>query len=310
MLAIDVACSTEYGTESTPPADSLAPGCAPAVPNGWHGPLVAFEASGAAASQALPDCPASFTSAFDGKSDPEPSTGCACSCAASGPYICKDPAFDFYSDAACTTHCGAAGQFAPTTCAAFDKVSCPATPYVKIADAKPTGASCMPSATPPDPASWTKTARLCQAGADTARCPQGQIDAPVAPAPYDSSRVCIASLGKLACPPEYPDAHVYFDATSIVDARRCKACTCGDIKGGCGGQVKVSDKGCQESSWPTSFKDLIDIPASCFLLTSQYEKTLVYAPPQSSGGMCDPSGGGVEGDVGGTSLSVCCRTRG
>ena len=309
-VAIVSACSTDYGSDAPAGPVVTAAGCAPAVPNGWHGPLVLFEASGAGAAQPLPDCPSSSTSAFEGKSDPAPSTGCACSCAPSGAFICKDPVFDFYTDSTCNTHCGAATQIAPTTCSTYDKTSCPGAPYVKIGDAQATGASCAPSTTPPDPASWTKTSRLCQpTSTDSSTCPVGQVGAPAATPPYDTSRVCIASLGKLACPPEYPEAHVYFDATSIVDARRCKTCACGDVKGGCGGQVKFSDKNCTESSWPTSFKDVVDIPTSCFALTNIYEKTLVYSAPQKSGGTCDPSGGGVEGDIGGTSLSVCCRGR-
>jgi hypothetical protein len=120
--------------------------------------------------------------------------------------------------------------------------------------------------------------------------------------------VCIASLGKLTCPAEYGESHVYLDPASIVDARRCKPCSCGGGQGACGGTLPMSDKACSAGQFDV--KETLTSPGACVKLSSSYTKSVMYAePPGLTGATCEPSGGGIDGDVGGTSLTVCCRRR-
>lgn len=294
---------------------STTPGvvCVPPVPEGFQGPLAIYETPGTPPT--LPGCNDKFAQPRDLAASPDgPPGACTCACEPQGQYTCADPVLTLFSDATCTTACGpAGGQAVPlkdgTTCKPLTKGNCPTTMYGKLTDARPVGAPCTPKTVdPPRPFEWGGSARLCSAvaGSVSASCPPGRIPAPAPELPFDPGNLCIAGASQDTCPADYPAKHTFYDPNQLVDTRACKACSCGDPKGACGGSYTASDKsdctgGVRSSTVPNTVctKDIVKDSTTSF----------AYVPAASATDViCEPAGGGSQGElVTGKPLTVCCR---
>lgn len=308
---------TDGGTAPGPSGldPSTTPGvvCVPPVPEGFQGPLAIYEAPG---TPALPDCNAKFTPAYDVAANPDgPPGGCSCACEPQGQYTCANPVLTLFTDATCNTPCGPiGGQPVPAkngnTCLAIDRGSCPTTTYEKLSDAKPSGAPCVPKTVdPPAPFKWGGSARLCSAisGIVTASCPPGKIAAPAPELPFNAGNLCIASSSQDVCPPDYPAKRTFYDPKQLVDERSCKACSCSEPKGACGGSFLGSDK-----SDCTGGTRVVPVPSTACTkddLAKDSTTSFAYTPAGPATGVtCEASGGGSQGGLAtGKPLTVCCR---
>jgi hypothetical protein len=342
LVAVATSCASIWGFEDArdrdpgpvdeagvpiPQADRIepapnAPGvvCVPPPPEGFQGPVAIFEGNGAPA----PACLSRYVPTYDGVDKPNAPAGtCTCQCTPpTAGLTCSGPIANLFSDAACTVPCGTANQKVPTMnasanggCGDWNQAGCGTGPYIRFTSPEIAGGSCTPAvAGPPPKATWSANVRLCGPAPDvTAACPSGKLPTAVTVLPYEPGNYCIVSRTANTCPTAYPAKRTYFDPDTVDDTRACNACTCGSLKGTCGGYAKTADTA---SSCGGGEEDTPGLPASCFAPGGNNKSfgygggtssaTTLPAPPTNVS--CEPSGGGPTGAFTPTApLTVCCR---
>jgi hypothetical protein len=345
-LGLVTACASIWGFEEArelepgsvdeagvivPPADRIepapdAPGivCVPRPPEGFQGPVAIFEGRGSPP-PAPPACIARYVPTYDGAHEPNaPPGACTCQCtppAAAG-LTCSEPIANLFKDAACKDPCGTPNQVVPTMnaaatsgCGDWNENGCSGTVYASFTAAQIKGGACTPSVTgTPSPPAWSANVRLCSPAADvTAACTGGKIPTAVTVLPYEPGNYCILSRTVALCPSAYPAKRTYFDPDKFDDTRTCNSCSCGAVKGTCGGYVKTADTA---SSCMGGERDTPALPATCFQAGGNngafgYGGGLPgapTAPTPPTNVSCDPSGGGPKGTFTPSApLTVCCR---
>jgi hypothetical protein len=302
------------GDDSIVPAPN-APGvsCVPPAPLGWQGPLAIVEVTGTPLPTS-PSCLSGYKLVYDGNAEPDAPAG-ACTCSCTPPSLaslkCASPTGTFYSDPTCLVPCSQA-QTVPTPpatnsgCQAFSVLAtCATTKYVKVEDAVPTGGSCTAVTNgTPKPLSWNKAVRLCGPAGVTATCPGTKVPIVTPVLPYDPGNFCIVSRSDQACPTAYPQKRTYFDSDKVTDTRGCGTCSCGAVKGTCGGGMITIDTPASCSGGVTN----ISVPAGCATVKSSNKGWGYTAPGTPSNVSCEGAGGGPTGTFHANApINICCR---
>jgi hypothetical protein len=164
----------------------------------------------------------------------------------------------------------------------------------------------LPSAAPPEPATWNTAAVVC-VGKPSGLCSDpGETCAPVVPDPSPGFRVCIVREGDRACPEGWSDKHVFFD--HVNDDRTCSPCTCSAPAGSsCAGSISVFKE--SDCSSPLLMLSLDATGPSCVsvpsgsALGSKSAGPVTYTP-----GTCASGGGESLGATAPAEPSTfCCR---
>jgi hypothetical protein len=284
--------------------------CIPAVPAGWTGPTVLFDATSAGApAPAAAPCPASpqyANDAYDGHASPFPEGTCSCTCGAAS-ATCGGPTVTVYQDSQCASACVTVPNVSACAkgCASSTALSAAVT-----ANPAPSGGSCPASVVnaivPWNPATgWTTTGRACGASRTVGQggCAANQVCAD-APPSSTLQAWCVYQSGIVSCPAGYPQQHVYFAGGS--DARTCTGtCTCGSPTGVTCTIQSVSVSATSDCAAPATFASTAINQCNGNLAATARNVT---ASVSASGGQCAASGsaavaGAVTPD---TPTSVCC----
>lgn len=218
----------------TPPA----PGdptraCVPKAPDGWQGPLVIFEGSGAP----LPTPPACLEGykpepVYDGFGGfVAPDVACTCECLAPTGGSCSAKAA-FFTDKDCTQPCstptltyvsGAACAPAPEPCQFGKTTAVTMQPGTCAANIKAKQPKIAPT--------FTTISRVCAAldAPQQGSCPADRVATPKTSLPFNTGAYCIARTGAEACPETYPNRRVYYRNDAVFDDRDCD-CACGSAQ--------------------------------------------------------------------------------
>jgi hypothetical protein len=287
-----------------PPYDASGCGagaaCAPAVPNGWTGPLVLWEGSGTAQS-----CATGFSPAFSGGSNAAmPSAQCTCNCGPPTGVTCSAPTLTF--DKNChNMKCGTASvpQGGCTDLTPFDS-TCGASFGVNVGGSSPSGGSCAADASTSVPQwSWGALAVACSPSTLSGQsCGAGGQCVPAPSLPFEG-HICMLQQGAGGCPDagDYLIPHVYYGTGQ--DNRGCSACTCDSPTGvDCSGNAQVvlwATTDCDGgASQPAS-------PSGCVMPAFRSQGATFTTTPANGG--CSPIGGTPTGGVAPQNpVTICC----
>ena len=284
--------------------------CIPAVPAGWTGPVVLFDANSAAApapaASPCPTTPQYANDAFDGHANPFPQGACTCTCGAAN-GACSGPTVTVFQDGQCGTSCAVVTNVSSCAkgCASSNALSAKVT-----AGPAPTGGSCPSSLAntlaPWNVASgWTTTGRACGASRTVIQggCAASQVCADAPPA-ATLQAWCIYQAGSVSCPAEYPQQHVYF--AGGTDGRACTGtCSCGGPTGVTCTINSVSVSATTDCAAPATFASTTVGQCNGNLAATARNVT---ASVSASGGQCAASGNAaVTGAIAPSApTTVCC----
>ena len=232
------------------PAICPAQSCVPRAPKGWQ--PVAFWERMAGAAGAPPGCPAGYTDPEDLHHDLVGGDGCSCTCSAQG-QVCQGT-LHIYNDLACASQCATASPLSsPPSCDAVS--NCPgAQGSVRVDPATISGGSCVPTVSPPGPASWQWDTRLCPIS-EAAVCEDpSQVCAPMPGFPFVSQSCVMSVVSADHTPPECPEGYASASPPlyeSFTDKRECSGCTCSGVSGGsCTTKLTLtSGSDCKNPPW-------------------------------------------------------------
>ena len=305
------------GPNPAPPPDCPAPVPEPmpapeAACTGQCLPLAAFDWSVPALlwvgpEHLAPECPADRAKvvAYEGHADlrPPPCFGCSCEAPTGS---CERPVvMNAYPNPDCT---GMPSEFsAPDpwdgTCDSLgaplaDKRSVMVEPVLMT---ESSGCEVVKHDVPLDGApTWGTFARACLGNGFTAACPDpSDYCAPTAEPPPEGFSQCVHQGGDHACPPGYPNKHVFYK--DAIDLRTCSDCACGPPEGGvCSMKLSlfqgpVCDPGGPSEISSTSVNSMTSACLFIAALTDLQSK--LGGDPWYTPGSCEPSGGEPVGPV-------------
>jgi hypothetical protein len=271
------------GSDGPCPADALH---APAVPDGWQGPVQIATAPDEAA---LPSCP--FISSLV-HADLTGASDCACTCGVDPASKCSAYT-NLYPDGA---NCGGVTQgvsLPAETCHSINTFGLDSGEVVW----QPMGDPCVAMGlAQPTPAEWSMHTLLCAASAT----PMGDGSVCATPLSGFDPLICIYADGEGECPSEFPMRHQHYK--NYRDERSCTPCSCSG--GACGGDVVVTpgDSNC-------SPMNTITIPPEECKLVSGLSSMPSAIYVAEATGTCAATGGEVTGEVTPSEpLVVCCTS--
>jgi hypothetical protein len=276
--------------------------CAPAVPQGWQGPLVIYQ--GVNDGGAPPACPLHTDSGSQVFGDLDGSVACsACSCGGSTGAKCGAIEIKEFTTttctlpATCTTTVPAAGSCA-LSCSAGEGHSITAL----VADA---GACPADGGIATTSFAFGTSAETCSAPVGTGTCAGGGTCVTAAPAPFSSS-TCVLASGIAPCPAGYPAQHVYYQGVD-TSAAGCSPCTCSAPSVACSGaEVTPEANGvCTTALGPTEA-----VPTTCAAIVLEPAVAYLWVASTKltpTSGPCAVDGGQATGTASPTGpVTVCC----
>jgi hypothetical protein len=268
--------------------------CAPAVPEGFEGPVVvgtgSCSASGGYSSKLL-DLHSGLLpgSAVCDCRCGEPNTSCSVSLVAWNNSNCDDEALG--GTTADINEC--------------DPMSYHTGEYVGVSTSPSGNCVANDSGNSLPTPGWTSDLRLCGGAQAGASCSD---DGQCVPDPTSSfGSVCVHAEGDVECPTAYPDKQVYYQGFS--DNRACGACTCGSLSGAaCSTQADFfSATNC--SGTPNLSNVVITSSEDPFCnLGGTYNRVRVDSVSVTNAGQCQPADTSLTGSVNATgATTLCCR---
>jgi hypothetical protein len=145
---------------------------------------------------------------------------------------------------------------------------------------------------------WGTFARACLGNGFSAPCPdRSDYCAPTSEPPPEGFSQCVYQGGDHACPPGYPNKHVFYK--DAADLRTCSDCSCGPPKGGvCTMALSLfQGAGCSGADL-VSMNIVSSMSSSCFPNAAMMPLQSKEADePGYTPGFCEASGGEPVGSV-------------
>jgi hypothetical protein len=279
--------------------------CAPAVPQGWQGPLVLYE--GLNDGGALPACPSHTGSGNQVFRGLDGSVSCStCTCGSGAGAQCGPIVVDQFTSVSCTVLQCTATLAAPGSCG----VGCASTAAAKGFSATPqvadSGACPADGGVATTSFAFATAGETCSAPAGTGACAGGGACITAAPSPF-SGATCVLASGDVPCPVGYATQHLYFQGVD-TSAAGCSPCTCSTPSVSCSGAEiePQADTLCTEALPPTE-----PVPTTC-AISSPFDPAAAYlwvagSKLTATSSPCVADGGRPQGTATPTGpVTVCC----
>jgi hypothetical protein len=284
--------------------------CSPSFPNPWWGPAQLWQGSeppGDAFCQENGTLDSIASGHFGAIADRPQCADCLCGPPAG--VLCSTARLTFSASSNCSSP-GSQLSIPSNICQAFLLSSVDARSF-RWEAAPAVGGACQPTTDGSSvipPLRWSQYAEVCVPPLPGGGCATG-VCVPRPASPF-AAGICIVHPGDLACPSNYPQRYVYYQAS--LDTRACTECSCTSPSGAaCSGSVTVgSDALCGAD------RSTVQTIGSCGTLGADpsppsppflQSRSGFYSEGSASGGSCTASGGAVTGTVSETDpITICC----